>query len=354
MGGTTGSRSVVTRSRIGWLAGFLVGLIGVFVVANLGVVAAERRLPSMDDYYDVRAHDVVHDMDRLHAAGVHSDAVLVGTSQMARGGVPRAIEAQTGFKYIHNVALPGASTEVVKRWMLDEVVPRIHPRRVIWGVSSIDFNGGRPNPVIAKYDGARATRPGVLGTADRTLASMVPLARRRVELRAPIQLAEDLRAGKPPALQRDKRPIDKLLGPMRTGTGKKLQRAYTYLRRQQLADFKATPPYVNAFTSTLRDLKAQGIETVVVIMPVPTLFRAAHPKGAAQYEAWKAMAIKAARDSGAKVLDLNHTEPDVDFPDYVHLTRPAALSWSTLLGQDLHAELGWGTSGATGSGSTSG
>ena len=54
----------------------------------------------------------------------------------------------------------------------------------------------------------------------------------------------------------------------------------------------------------------------------------------------------------AKVLDLNHTEPDIDFPDYVHLTRPAALSWSTLLGQDLHAELGWGTSGSTSTGST--
>jgi hypothetical protein len=330
---------VVTRARARWLAAFLAGLLAVVLLADGAVTLAEKRLAPVDDYYDVRALDVVHDMNRLEAAGVHSDAVLVGTSQMARGGVPRALEKQLGWAHIHNVALPGASTPVVKPWLLDQVVPRLHPERVVWGVSSIDFNGGRPNPVIKNYDSARATRPGILGSADRLLASNVALARRRVELREPIQLAHDLRSGAPAAKHAAK-PMSKLLGPMRTTKGRHLKRAASYLQNSQLADFKATPRYVHAFTSTLRELHAKHIETVVVIMPVPSTFRAMHPHGDAQYQAWRRMTIAAARRTGTKVLDLNATEPDIDFPDYVHLTRPAAQAWSTLLGQDLRG-IGW-------------
>jgi hypothetical protein len=344
MGGTTGSRSVVTRARVRWLAGFLAGLLAVVVVADGAVGLAERRLPPQDDYYDVRALDVVADMNRLEAAGVHSDAVLVGTSQMARGAVPKPLERELGLSRIHNVALPGASTPVVKSWLLDQVLPRLHPRRVVWGISSIDFNGGRPNPVIAQYDAARATRPGLLGAADRMLAAGLAVARRRVELREPVKLADDLQAGTR-AQPRDNRPLDRLLGPMTTTKGRHLKRAWTYLRRQQLAGFAATPRYIDAFTSTLRALRAKGIETVVVIMPVPTTFRRAHPHGAAQYEAWRRTATAAAHSTGTTVLDLDRSEPDVDFPDYVHLTRPAAVAWSGLLGKDLR-KLGWPRAGA--------
>jgi len=346
MGGTTGSRSVATRARVRWLAGFVAGLLAVVVVADVAVGLAERRLPPQDDYYDVRARDVVADMDRLEAAGIRSDAVLVGTSQMARGAVPKVLEQELGLPRIHNVALPGASTPVVKRWLLDEVVPRLHPKRVVWGISSIDFNGGRSSPVIAQYDAARATRPGLLGAADRVLAGGLAVARRRVELREPVKLVHDLQSGAP-SQPRDARPLDRLLGPMTTTKGRHLKRAWTYLRRQQLASFAATAPYVDAFTSTLRALHAKGIEAVVVIMPVPTTFRRAHPHGAAQYEAWRRTATAAARSTGTIVLDLDRSEPDVDFPDYVHLTRPAALQWSGLLGRDLR-DLGWAPARATG------
>lgn len=346
MGGTTGSPGIVTGARARWIIGFVVGLAAVVVIADGAVGLAERRLAPQDDYYDVRARDVVTDMDRLEAGGVRSDVVLVGTSQMARGAVPKVLEHEMGLEHIHNVALPGASTPVVQRWLLDQVVPRLHPRRVVWGISSLDFNGGRPNPVITQYEAARATRPGLLGAADRVLAAGISVARRRVELREPVTLAQNLRAGTR-AHRRDSRPLGQLLGPMTTTKGRHLKRAATYLRRQQLAGFAATPRYINAFTSTLRTLRAKGIETVVVIMPVPTTFRNAHPHGAAQYEAWRRTATAAARSTGTTVLDLDRSEPDVDFPDYVHLTRPAALAWSELLGKDLHS-LGWPRAGAAG------
>jgi hypothetical protein len=57
--------------------GFLVGALGVILVANVGVVVAEKRLPKVDDDYDVHARDVVGDMNRLRAPGVRSDAALV-------------------------------------------------------------------------------------------------------------------------------------------------------------------------------------------------------------------------------------------------------------------------------------
>jgi hypothetical protein len=299
----------------------------------------ESRLPVPLDYYDKRPQDLARGMNRLQAAGVHSDITFVGTSQVARGALPRVVRQKLGFDWVENVALPGAQTPVVQRWLLDEVVPRLHPKRVVWGVSSIDFNGGRPDPTIEKYDAARATRPGLIADADRMLADHLAIAKYRNELRDPVKFAGALRVGQASqALE----PLKNLLGPMHRDPTRhaNFKRGYQYLTKSQLGNFRVTQPYIDAFQSTLRSLREQGIQALVVIMPVPTGFRLAHPEGPAQYERWKATTIKAARATGTRVLDLDDTEPDTDFPDFVHLTKPAAQSWSALLADHL-AAIGW-------------
>ena len=344
-GGQAAGQSVWTRARVRWVAVFLAGLLAAILVAEVGLWVVESRLPTPLDYYDKRPQDLVHGMNRIEAAGVHSDITFVGTSQVARGALPRVVRKKLGFDWVENVALPGAQTPVVQRWLLEEVVPRLHPKRVVWGVSSIDFNGGRPDPVIDRYDAARATRPGFIADADRMLSDHLALAKYRNELRDPVKVAGALRVGQ---ASKQLEPLKNLLGPMHHDSSRhpNLNRGYQYLTKSQLGDFRVTRRYIEAFQETLRALHKQGIETLVVIMPVPTGFRLAHPEGPAQYERWKATTIKAARATGTKVLDLDNTEPDADFPDFVHLTKSAAKSWSALLADHL-AQIGWTGSAAT-------
>ena len=70
-------------------------------------------------------------------------------------------------------------------------------------------------------------------------------------------------------------------------------------------------------------------------MPVSKPYRDSHPKGAAQYEAWKRQAIRTAEAAGARVIDMERSMPDSEFSDFVHLTTDAANTWSAELSREL-------------------
>lgn len=328
------------RSRRRWLASFLAAALVVVGGAEVAVRLLDRRLPTPREYYSDRAQTVAHDMDRWRRAGIRSDLVFVGTSQVARGAVPRVFEDRLGLSWVGNVALPGAQTPVVQRWMTEEVMPRLRPRRVVYGISSIDFNGGRPQPVIDQYDAARATRAGPMAAIDREFSGTVALAEHRAELRDPVKLAEAARGTR--AAPGRPKPLAELLPQLsKRPTGVNYaQKGLQYLREKQLGNFTVTPGYLGAFRSTLESLHSAGVETVVVVMPVPSQYRIAHPRGPAQYEAWKRAAVAVARETGTRVIDLDRSMPDAVLPDFVHLTPEAARTWSGLLADRLGA-LGW-------------
>ncbi|MGZ4688393.1 MAG: hypothetical protein ACXVJW_04230 [Acidimicrobiia bacterium] len=336
-GSTTKS---LTGSRLGWVLRFSAAAVVVMLGANLLVVAAERRLPDPLRYYSDRVQTLVTQMDRLKAAGVRSDLVFAGTSQAGRGIDPRVVGQTLGWKWTGNVAVPGTQAPITKRWLLEEVEPRLHPRRVVWAASSIDFNGGRPDPGIGRYNAAVATRRGALGEADEIFQNDVPVARHRSQLRNPYKLGTALQDGKPPTPPQQ--PLSALLGPTfrapTTFGGAAAELGY--MRSTLLGNFRVTREYLDAFRTTLEQLHRDGVETALVIMPVSTQFREAHPKGAEQYEAWKRLATRTATAAGANVLDLSRTEPDTAFSDFVHLNPDAARSWSALLAQRL-AGIGW-------------
>ena len=347
------ARAVPTAPfRARWVVTFLVAALIVLLGSEAAVRVFESRIPEPPRFYSGRADAVVSDMDRLQANGIRSDAVLVGTSQMARGGVPKTIAPPLGAKWVQNVALPSAQTPVVQRWLLEEVVPRLHPKRVVWGVSSIDFNGRRKNPGIANYNSAVATRRGAFADANRELTDVSALARERAKLRRPTKLAAALRSGPPPPRRR--LPLTKLLGPQlpknRAPTAGAVAKEAGYLRGTLLGDFGVTPAYMNAFEQTLRSLREQKIQTAVVVMPVSSRYRASHPGGVAQYDKWKARITKRAHALGATVVDSNASMPDADFSDFVHLKPEPARVWSAKLGRALAAQ-GWHADGSDEAGS---
>ena len=256
-----------TGSRLGWLARFGAGAIAVLLGANVLVIVAERRLPGPARYLSPRTEQLVDEMDRLQAAGVRSDLLIAGTSQAARGIIPRVLRRDLGVRTVGNISIPGSQAPVTKRWLLEEVEPRLHPRCVAWGVSSIDFNGARPDPGILRYDAALATRKGPLGEADEILADTLAIAKHRSQLRDPYKLGKQLKDGKPTAAPR--KPLRELLAPVRkaapSAAGKEAE--LRFLQNTLLGSFKVTPEYLDAYRTTLEALRDDRVRTAVVIMP---------------------------------------------------------------------------------------
>jgi hypothetical protein len=319
-----------------------VGLIAVVLTAEAATRVAATRLPDPQEYVTPKAQTMVGDMERLQRAGVRSDAVLVGTSMVGRGFSPRTLREDLGFEWVHNFALEGSQATLIRRWLLEEIVPRLAPRRVVWGVSTLDFNGNRPAPLIDQYDAARATRDGLLGEADRVLGSTSAIARDRAILRDPEALARALKAGTRPrraAPLRTLRAADPpplVPRPQLVGDG-----VIDFIRRDMLAGFAVTDAELDAFRTTLLDLRRQGIETAVVVMPVSSTYIKAHPRGRADYDAWRRAVTRAAAGTGATLLDLHDSRADTDFPDNVHLSPEVAPDFTRVVAARLAAE-GWG------------
>src|SRR5262245_53921363 len=118
------------RFAAAWLAGFLVVVGG----SELAVRAVASRLDEPLDYFSKPAQLMVHDMNVLQAHHIRSDLTFVGTSMVRRDIDANRLEAGGNgtvrlarVRWAHDVALPGAQTTVVERWLLQEVVPRLHP-----------------------------------------------------------------------------------------------------------------------------------------------------------------------------------------------------------------------------------
>jgi hypothetical protein len=230
-------------------------------------------------------------MNALQRAGIRSDVAFVGTSLVRRGIDANEVERLTpGVKWAHNVALPGAQTPIVERWMLEEVIPRLHPRQVVWGVSSLDFNSGRPDHPIDDYNGARATEQGAYADLDRVLQSSA-LSEHRDALRDPLTLeraAEGHATTHDSGLPLKDRAIWKL--GYAKATPARIQRAKANhlhtLRTKQLVNFTVGKREHDAFVATITAMRRQGIDVVVVIMPVTSVYIGAHPGGSKQFVAW--------------------------------------------------------------------
>ena len=335
---------------------FVVAMVLVIGAAELSVRAAASRLPEPLNQFSSLAQGVVDDMKLLQSKGIRSDLTFVGTSMVRRGVDAGRVEKEFGWSdtSVHNVALPGAQTEVVERWMLEEVIPRIHPKRVVWGVSTIDFNGNRPGKTIDIYNKSRAGEHGFFGDLDRFMQHSA-LSEHRSALKDPFQIKATLQGNAAKFEQQRNikfRATWKLEAP--NFSAKRLARLRANHRKtvhdRQLYKFATGPKELRAFSHTISEMKRQGIDVVIVVMPVPKRFLIQHPHGEADFLAWQSEMTKTAKDAGADaVLDLSRTmrdagmadPPDDAFRDYEHMWPDAARNeFSPLLVRELK-KLGW-------------
>ena len=344
--GTERAQETPRRRRSKWLP-LLAGFFAILLVGELGMRVIANRLPEPLEYHILQAQELVHDMDRLHAAHRRSDLVMVGTSMTGRGMLPNTFEHHIpDVNWANNLALPAGQTTLQERWVLEEVEPRLKPRRVVWGISSLDFNGGRVTKPIDFYNRARATRPGLLGDADRFLSDHFALVKHRAELRDPLLLGHVLTGQnlRKPAPHRPLSEIgtwhhgDKPVTPAQLARDKAAH--LVSIKAHQLRDFKIGTKEMAAFKHTLDQLKRDGVDVAVVLMPVTTGYLSAHPHGTADFNRWKRTVTKVLAGRSVPTLDFTRTMPDSKFRDQEHLFLPAAKVFSARVAERLQ-KLGW-------------
>ena len=221
-----------------------------------------------------------------------------------------------------------------RRWLLEEMLPTVAAQpRVVWGVSSLDFNGNRlpdqgrsssttrrglrdPDPGGDRPGPGRCVRPfalpgslrdpAVLGTVDRPMRE-APGQPRRGHGRTTISCSPrrtrntgQLRQHEEGSGQGSRR------GPRRLGDWDQMKRAPS--------------------GTTLVRLAREGIEVAVVLMPVPERVRgSAHPNGEDDFAEFLTFVTAESRWSGGAVLRLQPAGyADEDFHDVTHLNGAPA------------------------------
>lgn len=310
----------------------LVGAALVVLVAAEGAARwLEPRMSVPAEYHSQETAEKVAALDRF---GDDVDVVFAGTSQVLQGIAPEVVDAARGGGFSYNAALSGAVPDLQRRWLPDQVLARSDPTVVVWGVSPlIDLRGPDESEPFLAYEEARATRAGTLADLDRALSDRFALARLRPELRSPAAVLDAVR-GRPPIEE-----------PASTNgpRGNRLVFVQTVrpsvaARLAELLSPGASSVQRDDLFATVDELRAEGVEVVLVEMPVAPRLYGYLDVGAAEYEV---LADELAADLAERGVEFLRPDErfrtDVAFLDYTHFSEPVATDFSTWIGEYLSA-----------------
>jgi len=335
--GTTQHARLGSRRRPG-----RVRLITAFVIVVLLLEGSARLIAPRFEvplrWYHWRAQLLVEAMESERVAGRSSDLVFAGNSSVGHlMNMPMFARELSTVDTAHSVALPSAGARLLEHWILGEVVPRLHPARVVLGLTSQDVNDGRMDPAIDRYLEAPESKPGLVAAIERFLSRNSMLARHRVNLRSPQKVLDALSADR--SLEREPA-AENALTPTAPDNFNKTKRELRRIKRGALFDFRVGTTALAALGSILEGLMRQGIEVVVVFVPMPPSYREAHPRGERDFRT----AIDAMRGTatavGVPVFDFSDALPEDAFKDYTHVWHREAAPFSKLLSAEL-SRLGW-------------
>lgn len=320
----------MSRRRIGR---FLVGALVVVIVAEVGA----RGLVGASDAVALEWHDhtTQHKVDQMDDRG-GIDVAVVGTSMAQQALVPSQLDV--GGRSAYNAALNGGVPTVMEPWLLDHVRPRLDPSVVVWGVSPLDLSDAYGQATEDAYDAALRTRPGILASLDRWASGRSELLHHRRDLRDPSSLfgdeAEQSEASAREAAQEVGPDGERLVFETDTSPARARETA------SRLTPWVVDRDDLAAMVRVAEELAADGVQLVLVELPVPGRFTALYPRGPEQHEI-----VGTVIDELGAALDVPVVRPDVefddaDFVDYTHLDRDAAARFSAALSPLLVAALG--------------
>ena len=277
-----------------------------------------------------------------------TDVVLAGNSMGRDAFDPQAFTAADDLhRDAYNASLDAASPELLEHWVPGEVVPRLQPTTVVLTLASLDVNAEGPatRAAIEAYEGAEQTRPDLIGRLGVAAGSVSDLVAYRTELRDPeeVRAAIDRMRSRTGAARPSADGIDRVLGPDGEGLSRRALRyggeagAKLFTREQLLKGWQLDPAQVDAAASLIDELRADGLDVVLVVLPVTDDYIDQHPNGAADFDAFLTAATGIAASTGAPLVDLHDEAPTELFADTHHLNGDGAAWFSAELADQLDA-----------------
>lgn len=279
-----------------------------------------------------------------------TDLVLAGNSMGRDAFDPVAFAAaDERHRTAYNASLDAASPELLEHWVSGEVVPRLQPSTVVLTLASLDVNASGPatRAAIEAYDGAEQTRPDLIGRLGVAAGSVSDLVAYRTELRDPGELraAIERMRTRTGAARPSPDGIDGVLGPNGEGLSRRALHyggeagAKVFTREQLLKGWQLDAAQLDAADSLIGRLRADGIDVVLVVLPVTDDYVAQHPAGRQDFDAFLGAAGELAASTGIPLVDLHDAAPTELFADTHHLNGDGAAWFSAELAERLD-ELG--------------
>lgn len=315
------------RSRVlSALAVFALGLVVLEVGARVVVASAD---PVDVIWYDASTQLRVEMLDELESV----DMVFVGTSSAWQGLVPSVFVEHGAASSAFNAGLAGGVPAVTAPWLRDEVVPRVDPDVVVWGLTSLDFSTSYGDTNEEAYDEAFETRPGMLADLDRAVSGVSELVRSRRVLRDPSMLwgqAQD-------EIQADLDEAAAIIGDggERLDFTEDVSEERAAIMRARVRDYEIDGHDVDEVRETVQRLQAEGRRVVFVEIPFPDRFVQLHPRGQEDLEAAADTIDAIAAEYDISVVRTTETFTDDDFVDFSHLDRAAARRFSADVARQL-------------------
>jgi len=269
-------------TRIGFLTRAAVGALIVLLLAEAVLATIDRKLPEPVEWYNPLAQAKAVQIERL-ARSEAADVVFVGPSTVFRGIDPDMFERRDPLRReAYNAGLTGGFPPIMRRWVTEEVLPKLQPRTVVYGLSSLDFHDRIFRGSVDAYRTALATRKGTLAATERLAARYSRLFRYRRLFQDPTEYTYIRRvvAGKAPGrVEREIRTLSE------DGFRPKqdVDRDRRDTDRAILRRFQVGPRGTKDVTRLVRYLQRRDIDVVFVEMPVPRRWRALHPRGDADH-----------------------------------------------------------------------
>ena len=317
-------------------------MLALLLVLELGARAIEGRLATPLVWHTYEAQRKVEQMDARATTGV--DVVFLGSSMSNTAMIPSLFESTVGGGITaYNAALNSGTPRLSEAWGLRVMLPRLHPKLVVIGVSSADMtdNGaGRTVFFDAMRDspGGRESlgRESIVDRTDRVLRDHLALWAHRAELRNPTALWDAIRGTKPPGdLGADS--LDEQ-GRMTYFDDWQFDQRPPRARIPGVSEWGLGTQDPGALRRLIAGAQHSGARVVLVDLPVTPEYIAYHPRGDADYQESKRAIGEMARDTGVGLIDLDQTRDHGLFADELHLNHKGATAFTVALTDALRAE----------------
>jgi hypothetical protein len=266
------------------------------------------------------------------------EVLFVGSSMMAGGVDPVRFTEQSGLSS-YNAAFAGPSMRTITPWTLDIVVPLLKPRFVVLGVQSRELsdNGPKNEVMYEKFvasPGYREAASNVALQIGGKLENLSEFLRNRRILREPSQLfaADSEEALATAAIRHE-------IGPR----GRRNDAAGSYhnsrkfsqaLLDKALIDYEVGGPELAALAKLETGLRRQGVELIIMNMPVTDDYWEAHEDPIGNRASYRSALEDVVDRAGIRLVDAEDAFPDAEeFRDPMHLDVAARISLADALAE---------------------